>query len=70
MRWIYTMTLMLAISGCATQTKYQQVFIPSPCEIQEREKPQRSGDIIRDLKAVLIYSELIKKDLDFCRGVK
>ncbi|WP_180762724.1 hypothetical protein [Helicobacter sp. 12S02232-10] len=52
------------------KTKYQQVFIPSPCEIKEREKPQRSGDIIKDLKAVLIYSELIKKDLDFCRGGK
>lgn len=69
MRWIYIFIALIAISisGC---TKTQQVFIPTACEIPKRERPQKSGDMLEDLKAIFIYSELLERDLEFCRGVK
>lgn len=67
MRWICILTLILLISGCS---QYKQVLIPVACEISQRERPKSSGDMIEDIKAILIYSEGIEQDLDFCTGKK
>ncbi|WP_257875389.1 hypothetical protein [Helicobacter sp. 12S02232-10] len=55
-------------SSCASSVRYQKVYIPTQCQIQKQERPVKSGDLIKDLKAILIYTELIEKDLNFCRG--
>lgn len=67
MQWICILILPLIISGCQ---QYKQVLIPTICEIPQREKPKSSGDVLEDIKAILIYSELIAEDLDFCTGRK
>lgn len=62
MRWICILTL-LALSGCVA---YKEVSIPTSCEVPIRERPIRSGNVIDDFKAILIYSEGIEQDLKFC----
>ncbi|WP_253248333.1 hypothetical protein [Helicobacter sp. 12S02634-8] len=57
---------MLCNSACARH--YEYVYIPTKCDIKPRQAPMQSGDILQDLKAVLVYTELLKSDLDFCRG--
>lgn len=50
--------------------EYEQVFIPSACDVPKREKPKKTGVLIEDIRAILIYDEIISKDLSFCRGEK
>lgn len=57
------------LSACAQkQVIYKEVKVPIKCDIPKREKPSKKSNNILYLKEVLIYAELLEKDLDFCRG--
>lgn len=68
MRLICIMSLILLLSSCSSIPS--KVYIPTYCDVQKREKPQKSGDLLEDIKKILIYSELLEQDLEFCRGKK
>lgn len=68
MRLICIMSLILLLNSCSSIP--QKVYIPTYCDVQKREKPQKRGDLLEDIKAILIYSELLEQDLEFCRGKK
>ncbi|PAF50857.1 hypothetical protein [Helicobacter sp. 13S00477-4] len=55
----------ICFSGCV---RVKEVFIPTACQIPKRENPIKTGDLAQDVKNILIYSEGIAKDLEFCRG--
>lgn len=57
---------LIILSGCATQ--YKEVKIPIKCEIPPRVKPEQKGNEVEQLKAILIYTEGLERDLKFCRG--
>ncbi|MDO7253893.1 hypothetical protein [Helicobacter cappadocius] len=67
MRWICILLTLLCFSGCI---EYQKVLVPTSCDVPKRDKPSQSGDLLKDLRAILIYSEFIEQDLEFCRGRK
>lgn len=56
----------LLFCGCIKE--YVEVPIPIKCEIPAREKPQWKANALTYLKDVLVYTEKIEADLDFCRG--
>lgn len=60
---VFLVALMMA--GCA-RLEYAPVYIPTKCKIKKREKPQQTKDITKDIKEILIYTEQIEKDLNFC----
>ncbi|WP_324728113.1 hypothetical protein [Helicobacter cynogastricus] len=47
---------------------YKPVYIPTKCQIPKLERPALASPIISEnIKALLIYAELLEKDLAFCR---
>lgn len=61
---------LLLFCACSEKIVYKEVLIPTKCDIKERKQPRFSGEFLTDFKNVLVYSEGLKKDVDFCRGVK
>ena len=49
---------------------YKEVYVPTKCDIQTTPKPTYTGKLEKDLQNILIYDEVIQKDLEFCRGTK
>lgn len=66
MRFLALSLGVIILSGCATQ--YKEVKIPVKCEIPARVKPAQKGNEVDQLKAILIYTEGLERDLKFCRG--
>lgn len=62
--------LVLIFNACAynTETIYKEVKIPVKCNIKRMPKPQYSNDLLKDLQNILIYSDLIENNLNFCLG--
>lgn len=61
----------LALFLCACAPKhivYKEVKVPIKCDIPKREKPPKHSNITLYLKEILIYTELLESDLNFCRG--
>ncbi|WP_041302649.1 hypothetical protein [Helicobacter felis] len=47
---------------------YKPVYIPTKCQIPKLERPALgSSSLAQNIKALLIYTELLEKDLEFCR---
>ncbi|WP_324725783.1 hypothetical protein [Helicobacter felis] len=50
---------------------YKPVYVPTKCQIPKLERPALgSSSLAQNIKALLIYTELLEKDLDFCREGK
>ncbi|TLD80183.1 hypothetical protein LS68_008165 [Helicobacter sp. MIT 05-5293] len=60
----------LLFCACSTRTITQEVLIPTICTITPPPKPTYTGDVQKDLKNILIYDEMIQRDLHFCTGNK
>ncbi|PAF46124.1 hypothetical protein BKH46_08935 [Helicobacter sp. 12S02634-8] len=68
MRWICFITaLLILLEGCGYPV-YEKVYIPTHCEIPLRERPQKSEDLVENIKNLLGYVELLESDLRFCVG--
>lgn len=65
-----TILLSLVLASCSTkrQIEYRQVLVPVKCEIPDRQRPSRQSDVLETLKAILIYTNLLEKDLKICKG--
>ena len=59
----------LAVGGCTT-TKREAVYIPTKCKTKSIPKPTPSKDssISQDVAEILQYTELLERDLEFCKG--
>ncbi len=64
MRWILLACIM-GFTGC-TRTLYKEVYVPTKCEVPATPKPTYTGKLEEDLRNLLIYDEVIQKDLEFC----
>lgn len=58
--------MIFLLSGCSGG--YKEVLIPTKCEIPKRDKPIQKGSELEQLKSVLIYTEGLERDLNFCRS--
>ncbi|WP_162982970.1 hypothetical protein [Helicobacter sp. L8] len=56
----------LFLCGCVRV--YKPVYIPTKCKIPKLERPPLASPLVSEnIKALLIYTELLEKDLEFCR---
>ena len=62
--------IIATITGCATTTKREAVYIPTKCKTKPIPKPTPSKDssISQDVAEILQYTEMLERDLEFCRG--
>lgn len=64
-------TAVLAITACAEPAVvYREVKVPVQCQIDKQNRPAYTGSLMEDFQNMLIYSEIIERDLDFCRTGK
>lgn len=65
--WIAILTGVLFI-GCAPQTRvvYKDVYIPIKCDASLPDKPAQTRDLARDLANILIYTEILERNLRYC----
>lgn len=64
-------TLFLCLNGCSFGTEhvvYREVFVPTKCDAPHRIRPIRTDSIAKYFSDILIYTELLEKDLSYCRG--
>ncbi|WP_120953414.1 hypothetical protein [Helicobacter sp. L8] len=52
--------------GCAPRVVYKDVFVPTPCNVQKPSRPHKDLGVLEYVRALLIYTESLEKDLDFC----
>ncbi|WP_240329635.1 hypothetical protein [Helicobacter suis] len=61
-----TLPLILLLTACTPRIVYQKVYIPTKCNIIKPERPPKSLHFVDYLKELLIYTERLEKDLEFC----
>lgn len=59
--------VIMLMCGCSKYPK--EVLIPIKCNIDERHRPALNNGIVENVKDLLIYTESLEQDLNFCRGV-
>nr|WP_163555449.1 hypothetical protein [Helicobacter suis] len=59
-------TLTLLLTACTPRVVYQKVYIPTKCNIIKPERSPTHLDYLSYLKELLIYTERLEKDLEFC----
>ncbi len=58
----------LALLLCGCTHLYKPIYIPTKCDIPKLERPALGSSLLlENIKALLIYTELLEKDLEFCR---
>lgn len=64
--------LAIVMFGCSKPVVvYKEVSVPVRCDVPDRHKPKKSNNTVEYLRDVLIYSEGLERDLDYCKnGVK
>lgn len=68
-QFIIIALLLVLLCACAEpKVVYKEVKIPTKCDIPKRQRPQKSHNALEYLKNILIYTELLEKDLNFCTG--
>lgn len=58
----------IVISGCSQRTEYIEKNMPIKCAISTTQAPPKTGVLEKDIANILIYAEIIEKDLKFCTG--
>lgn len=44
----------------------KEVYVPVKCKVKQPAPPTDTGDIVLNNSHILIYTEVLKSDLDFC----
>lgn len=52
----------LLLSGRA-RVVYEEVLIPTKCNVAKRERPSKSGKVSVDVKAIFAYTQALERDL-------
>lgn len=58
------------LTGCATTTKREAVYIPTKCKTKPIPKPipSKESSISEEVAEILKYTEMLERDLEFCKG--
>lgn len=61
--------ILAVLTGCTSTTR-EAVYIPTKCKTKPIPKPTPSKDssISQDVAEILQYTELLERDLEFCKG--
>ncbi|WP_382262487.1 hypothetical protein [Helicobacter baculiformis] len=54
------------LSGCAPRVVYKNVYVPTRCNLPMPARPHQDLGTLEYLKALLIYTESLERDLRFC----
>lgn len=54
------------LCGCATNTIYKDVYIPTQCNITKPSKPPLSSFVVENTRNAIIYTKKLECALDFC----
>ncbi|WP_104740916.1 hypothetical protein [Helicobacter bizzozeronii] len=57
---------LLGFTACTPRVVYKNVYIPTKCKVLKPVRPHKSLNTLEYLKALLIYTQELEKDLDFC----
>lgn len=62
--------IIATITGCATTTKREAVYIPTKCKTKPIPKPypSKESSVSQEVAEILKYTEILEKDLEFCKG--
>lgn len=67
MKYIVAIAIGLALCACADpEIQYVEKLVPVKCDIEMPKEPQQTGDIMQDIPNILIYTEVLESDLQFC----
>lgn len=57
----------ILLTGCAaTRVEYVEKKVPVRCDVKKAQLPPYTGDVLVDVPNILIYTEIIEGDVDFC----
>lgn len=57
----------ILLTGCtATRVEYAEKKVPVRCDVKKAQLPPYTGDVLVDVPNILIYTEIIERDIDFC----
>lgn len=59
----------LFFEGCASSS-IREVYIPIKCDVPPRIRPQDTPNLVAKVVNLLVYTEGLENDLNYCRGVK
>lgn len=66
---IFISLLIVFLNSCSKpDVVFKEVKVPVKCDTPQRHRPQHDGNVVSYLKSVLVYTEMIEHDLDYCRG--
>ncbi|WP_104638091.1 hypothetical protein [Helicobacter bizzozeronii] len=57
---------LLGFTACTPRVVYKDVYIPTKCKVLKPVRPHKGLNTLEYLKALLIYTQELEKDLDFC----
>ena len=62
--------ILAVLTGCATTTKREAVYIPTKCKTKPIPKPipSKESSVSVEVAEILKYTEILERDLEFCRG--
>lgn len=68
---IATIGMALLFVACSEKIVYKDVLIPIKCDVAVRKKPILSQDSspALNVRKVLIYTEGLENDLNYCKGI-
>ena len=56
------------MNACSQKVIYKEVKTPIKCNITMPQRPKINNDFLESLSKILIYVEILEKDLHFCIG--
>lgn len=66
--FLFTFTT-LFFGGCASSS-IKEVYIPVKCDVPPRTRPQDTSNLVEKIVNLLVYTEGLENDLNYCRGIK
>ena len=71
MNRVFMLTIaLILLTGCAEVTKREAVYIPTKCKTKPLPKPypSKESSVSEEVAEIFKYTEMLEKDLEFCRG--
>lgn len=71
MNRVFMLTIaLILLTGCASTTKREAVYIPTKCKTKPIPKPypSKESSISEEVAEIFKYTEMLEKDLEFCKG--
>ncbi|CRI32477.1 hypothetical protein HAL07_09520, partial [Helicobacter ailurogastricus] len=63
---LWLVPLLLLLNACSPQVVYQKVYLPTKCQVVKATRPSKDLDTLEYLQELLIYIEILEKDLEHC----